>query len=131
MVALVFTVLMYMITFLVGIIGMLIKHMSITNSLVVSALLQWTLTYLKYQEKFNWKVFLIVLIVGLILQGLSKIARVIFALLSAGFFAFIGYIWMDYPSKGAQIGATIGAGVLALLLSVGSFMSDGEPATAS
>ena len=84
----------------------LMFHFEVTNSLLASILVQMLTYEMDISSTFRWLMFFGVLIVCLLIQGLSKIGKVVFAIFSVLIAGLLAYIFKTYDSRTTQLTVT-------------------------
>ena len=94
----------------------LIFRFDITNSILVSGMVQILTREVQWSSTMRWCIFLAVLLVCLVLQNVSKLVRFLFGSFSIFVMGVFGYAWVDYSSKREQWTVTIICMVVGALL---------------
>ena len=84
----------------------LMFHFDVTNSLLASILVQMLTYEMDISSTFRWLMFFGVLIICLLIQGLSKIGKVAFAIFSILIAGLLAYIFKTYDSRTTQLTVT-------------------------
>ena len=84
----------------------LMFHFEVTNSLLASILVQMLTYEMDISSTFRWLMFFGVLIICLLIQGLSKIGKVAFAIFSILIAGLLAYIFKTYDSRTTQLTVT-------------------------
>ncbi len=84
----------------------LLMHFEVTNSLLASILVQLLTLNMNINSGFRWLMFFGVLIACLVIQGVFKIGRILFAVFSILVAGLMAYIWKDYDSSTTQLTIT-------------------------
>ena len=85
----------------------LIFCFDITNSLLVSVLIQILTREEPWSSTIRWCMFLGIMMICLALQNASKIMRVLFGAFSSFVIGVFGYAWVEYGSKQEQWMVTV------------------------
>lgn len=80
----------------------LLRHFEVTNSLLASILVQLLTINNVWSSSFRWLLFIGVVIVCLVIQGVFKSGRIAFAIFSILVAGILGYMWKTYDSRSAQ-----------------------------
>lgn len=81
----------------------LLRHFEVTNSLLASILVQLLTINNAWSSSFRWLLFIGVVIICLVIQGVFKIGRIAFAIFSILIAGILGYMWKTYDSRSAQL----------------------------
>ena len=107
MVSAIFSLLIMAAMFLVWCCVQLLLHFDITNSILVSGLIQILTREQPWSPTIRWCMFFGVLLVCLVLQNASKLMKILFGVFSSFVIGVFGYGWVSYETKQEQWMVTI------------------------
>ena len=89
---------MFIVTAVVNVGLFLIRRFDVTNSLLVSGVVQLVTIHNSISTGIRWVMFIGIVLVSFVLQHSFKVFRVIFAVASIFAACFIAYAWKHYDS---------------------------------
>lgn len=124
--ALVFSIFLAIFTFIASAvinIGMfLLRRFDVTNSLLVSGVVQLVTIHNPISTGIRWTMFIGIVIVSFVLQHSFKVFRVIFSVASIFAACFIAYAWKHYDTTQEQNIAMLISGAVVAVLNLISWM---------
>ena len=94
----------------------LLRRFDVTNSILVSGIVQMLSIDQKWNTALRWCIFLIILVACLLLQHMFKVAQILFSISSILALGFFGYVWKSYDSSLTQMLVTISCMAIGVLL---------------
>lgn len=90
------------ITLLIHLVFFLIRRFDVTNGLLVSGIFQLLNLDKEWDPRLRLLLFIGMVILSVVVQRVSKIASLLFALFSCACVAILGGIWQHYDSQATQ-----------------------------
>lgn len=116
------SIVMFVVTAVVNVGLFLIRRFDVTNSLLVSGVVQLVTIHNPISTGIRWVMFIGIVLVSFVLQHSFKVFRVIFAVASIFAACFIAYAWKHYDSVHDQNIAMLISSVIVAALNLISWM---------
>lgn len=102
MAGIIFSIIMMMLSFVLWCCTQLLLHFDVTNSILVSGVIQLLTLNKDWSPGTRWAMFLGILAVCWILQNISLIMKVLFGLFSSFALGVLGWGWVTYDNVQQQ-----------------------------
>lgn len=102
MAGIIFSIIMMMVSLVIWCCTQLLLHFDVTNSILVSGVIQLLTLNKDWSPGTRWAMFLGILAVCWILQNISLIMKVLFGLFSSFALGVLGWGWVTYDSVQQQ-----------------------------
>lgn len=102
MAGIIFSIIMMMVSLVIWCCTQLLLHFDVTNSILVSGVIQLLMLNKDWSPGTRWAMFLGILAVCWILQNISLIMKVLFGLFSSFALGVLGWGWVTYDSVQQQ-----------------------------